>query len=97
MFRKRIVALGLGVLVLVVFAASLSAQDYRAKLQGVVRDPTPAVVAGAKVTMTNVNTGIFAVKETGPDGHYVFDLVDPGTYAVTVVPANLIFGWQGHL
>ena len=84
MSRKRIVALAIGVVLLDMFAASLRAQDYRAKLQSIVRDPTQAIVAGAKITITNVNTGIFAVKETGPDGHYVFDLVDPGTYAVTV-------------
>src|SRR5579885_849959 len=85
MARYRAIASVLKIFVLVTMIALLaSGQDYRAKLQGVVTDPTQAVVAGAKVTLTNVNTGISAVKETGPDGHYIFDLVDPGTYAVTV-------------
>src|SRR5215813_6607820 len=61
-----------------------SAQEYRAKLQGMVTDSTQAVVAGAKVTLMNVNTGISAVKETGPDGRHVFDLVEPGMYTLSV-------------
>ncbi len=84
MSRKRLVAISTGVLLLPLFAASLRAQDYRARLQGIVSDPTQSVVAGAKVTLTNLNTGISAVKNTGPEGHYVFDLVEPGTYTVTV-------------
>ena len=84
MSRKRLVAFSSGVLLLTVFAPFLSAQDYRARLQGVVRDPAQAVVVGAKVTLTNVNTGNSAVKETESDGHYIFDFVDPGTYTVTV-------------
>ena len=60
------------------------AQDYRARVQGLVTDSTQAVVVGAKVTLTNINTGISAVRETRPDGQYVFDLVEPGTYSVSV-------------
>ncbi len=47
-------------LFLIGVVASLSAQDYRAKLQGVVRDSTQAIVVGAKATLTNVNTGILS-------------------------------------
>ena len=78
--RALIIVTGSALLVLVVFVASLSAQDYRAKLQGLVGDSTQAVVVGAKATLTNINTGISAVTETESDGHYVFDLVEPGMY-----------------
>jgi len=84
MSRNRLVVIPSAVWLLAAFASSLTAQDYRAKLQGVVRDPAQAVVVGAKVALTNVNTGNSAVKQTESDGHYIFDFVDPGTYTVTV-------------
>ena len=61
-----------------------SAQDYRAKVQGVVTDTSQAVVIGARVTLHNDNTGVDAAKTTNEGGHYGFDFVDPGTYTVTV-------------
>ena len=64
------------------------AQDYRAKVQGTVTDPSQAVILGAKVTLTNVNTGISTAKDTNTSGQYVFDFVEPGTYSVTVEMAG---------
>src|SRR5688572_19139997 len=61
----------------------LFAQDYRAKVQGVVTDASDAAIAGAKVTLLNTGTGISATKESGPNGAYLFDNVEPGTYTVT--------------
>jgi len=60
------------------------AQDYRARVQGRVTDPTQAVVVGAKVTLLNVSQGVETVRTTGAMGTYVFDFVDPGTYTLTV-------------
>ena len=40
--------------------SGLFAQDYRAKVQGIVTDSTDAVIPGAKVTLTNNGTGISA-------------------------------------
>ena len=40
------------------FLGVIRGQDYRAKIQGDVTDPSQAVIVGAKVTLTNVNTGI---------------------------------------
>ena len=42
------------------------------------------MIAGANVTLRNVNTGIAAVRKTNETGHYIFDLVEPGSYSVTV-------------
>ena len=61
-----------------------SAQDYRAKVQGVVTDSSQAVVPGATITLGNDNTGVETTKTSNENGHYVFDFVDPGTYTVTV-------------
>jgi hypothetical protein len=62
---------------------SVFAQDYRAKVQGLVTDSSDALVPGAKVTLTNNGTGISATREAGPNGAYLFDNVEPGTYTLT--------------
>ena len=70
---------------LALLAAGLAnGQDYRARVQGVVTDPSQAAVVSAKVTLRNVNTGIEGVKETDATGRYLFDYVQPGSYTVTV-------------
>ena len=62
---------------------SAFAQDYRAKIQGIVTDSLDASVAAVKVTLRNVNTGVAASRETGANGAYLFDNVEPGTYSVS--------------
>jgi hypothetical protein len=71
-----------------VLAGVLFAQEYRGRVQGLVTDPSQAAVAGASVTLKNVNTGIEAVRQTDASGHYLFDFVQPGTYNVTVVASG---------
>ena len=66
--------------VLALLALALFGQDYRAKIQGIVTDASDASMAGARVTIRNVNTGITATRETGANGAYIFDNVEPGTY-----------------
>ncbi|MCC6590052.1 MAG: carboxypeptidase regulatory-like domain-containing protein [Bryobacterales bacterium] len=68
---------------LVLFALSAFAQDYRAKIQGIVTDSTDAAVVNAQVTIRNTGTGIVAVRPTGANGAYLFDNVEPGTYVVS--------------
>jgi hypothetical protein len=72
------------VLLVVLTWSILPAQDYRAKVQGLVTDATQAVVVNAKVTLRNDNTGVEAVKMSNEAGLYGFDFVEPGTYTVTV-------------
>jgi hypothetical protein len=68
----------------VAFAFALSAQEYRGRVQGSVTDTSQAAVAGATVTLSNVNTGVASTRQTNEQGRYLFDLVLPGTYVVTV-------------
>lgn len=70
-------------LVLLFAALALSGQDYRAKIQGIVTDSSDASVPGAKVTIRNVNTGITAARDSGANGAYLFDNVEPGNYVVS--------------
>ena len=48
--------------------ATLRAQDYRARVQGLATDPSQAALSGAKVTLRNVNTGIENTRETDQTG-----------------------------
>ncbi len=65
-----------------------SGQEYRARVQGLVSDPSQAAIAAARVTLRNANTGIETTRETDATGHYLFDFVQPGTYSVTVEAAG---------
>ncbi len=55
-----------------------------ASLRGTVTDQSGGVVVGAKVTLTNVGTGVSRAAMTGNDGSYLFDLVQVGKYKITV-------------
>ena len=41
-------------------------------------------MVGATVSLLNVNTGIKTVRTTSETGLYLFDLIDPGSYSVTI-------------
>ena len=68
--------------VLLTLAPLAQAQEYRAKIQGVVTDASQAVVPGAQVVLLNTQTGISITRETNASGQYLFDLVDPGVYSM---------------
>ena len=59
-------------------------QDYRARLQGTITDPSQAAIAGASVSLTNIATNVTTVRQSNESGHYLFDLVEPGNYSLTV-------------
>ena len=60
-----------------------SAQTATGQITGVVRDASGAVMAGAKVVVTNEQTGLTRETKTGPNGDYVVPLLPVGTYVVT--------------
>ncbi|MBL8215416.1 MAG: carboxypeptidase regulatory-like domain-containing protein [Bryobacterales bacterium] len=76
--------LALRAALLAAIAFSLPAQEYRGRVQGSVTDTTQAVIAGATVTLSNTQTGVTSTRQTNEQGRYIFDLVMPGTYSVTV-------------
>ncbi len=63
---------------------AVAAQGTTSRVIGVVTDNTGAVVAGATVTLTNQGTNTSLTTTTSNGGGYVFDLVQPGTYTVSV-------------
>lgn len=57
-------------------------------VEGSVRDPSSAFVAGAKLTLTNTATGVAQNTVSQNSGEYHFDYLNPGTYSLQVVTAG---------
>ncbi|HEX8721074.1 MAG TPA: TonB-dependent receptor [Pyrinomonadaceae bacterium] len=64
------------------------AQTSRGTVGGIVSDPAGAVVPGASVTLTNVETNVSRTATTNGEGAYRFDAVELGTYTVKVAAAG---------
>jgi hypothetical protein len=65
------------------FPATAAAQFETAAVVGTILDKQNAVVAGAKVTLTNTETGVTSTSTTDATGSYEFFTVRIGTYIVT--------------
>src|SRR6185437_5755683 len=64
--------------------APLQAQTVASgSITGVISDASNAVVAGAPVALTNVETGLNLETTTNTQGAYTFTNLDPGTYTIT--------------
>src|SRR5450631_2125807 len=66
------------VLVAVLVATTLQAQN--SKVSGQIRDTTNAAVAGAKVTLTRIETGDHRETDSTGEGYYFFPTLLPGHY-----------------
>jgi hypothetical protein len=55
-----------------------------ASMSGTVTDPSGAVIAGATVTATNVDTGVATTQTTNAQGFYSFQELPLGTYTISV-------------
>lgn len=73
--------------VMLLFAVSARAQ-YRASIQGVVTDPQGAVVSGATLTLTNLDTNFALNATTDDNGVYNFVALPPGKFSLTVEKAG---------
>ncbi len=65
-------------------AMSLWAQSDAARLQGLVNDPSGAVVPGAQVKVTEVATNRALEVQTDEGGSYSFPALPPGDYRITI-------------
>ena len=76
--------------------SALWAQSERGTITGTVRDASGAVVPGAKVTLTNTQTGVaFTIPSTNANGDYTVPQLPVGIYTVRVEkegfrPASII-------
>jgi len=75
-------------LYLMLCAASLFAQSERGTITGTVRDASGAVIPGAKVLLTNTQTGVAFNAPSNADGEYTVPQLQVGTYTVRVEKAG---------
>src|SRR5947207_8494027 len=73
---------------LLLFSVSLLAQTFRGRILGTVTDPQGAVVAGAKITVHNVDTGLERTTRTSADGSFSLPELPIGSYTVTVTQSG---------
>jgi hypothetical protein len=59
-------------------------QGTTSRITGVVSDTNGAAVSGATVTLTNEGTNTSSSSQTSESGTYTFDLIQPGSYTVTI-------------
>ena len=76
-----------GILLLVAGTVAL-AQAGRGGINGLVTDPSGAIVPGAKVTLLNHATRVTQHTVTASTGLYNLVALNPGVYAVDSLPAD---------
>ncbi len=62
---------------------SLTAQEFRALISGIVQDPTGSAIPGATVRIKNVGTNLVVTVQSGPDGAYFIPPLPVGTYQLS--------------
>jgi hypothetical protein len=76
---------GKGILLaFLVMATPAAWSQQQATLSGVVRDPSGAVIPGATIRVTNVNTQVTSTAESNSTGYYVVGNLTPGAYTIEV-------------
>ena len=83
-FHARQTLVALFLLVAIGLATPLWAQKDAGTIVGVVRDPSGAVVQGAKVTVEDVDRGVQMTLSTNDQGEFVASPLHIGRYEVTV-------------
>src|SRR6266404_1007814 len=83
--RSGVVGVAVALLLLLTCASVGQAQSLVAgDISGVVSDPTAAVISGATITLTGLDTGSIQSSASGSDGTYRFNLLKPGRYELAL-------------
>src|SRR5215467_993805 len=69
-------------------AGIIDAQTFTASLQGTVTDSTGAIVPAARITLVKEETNVKQERATDARGTYLFTLLPPGAYRMTVEKAG---------
>lgn len=64
--------------------SAVTAQEFRALISGVVRDPSGSSIPGAMVTIRNVDTNLSIAAQSASDGAYFISQLPVGKYQLTV-------------
>jgi len=76
--------LNVRILFVLLLAAALYGQEYRGNINGRVTDPSGATIAGAKVHVKNLETGVAVDASTNNEGNYQAPFLLPGNYSISV-------------
>jgi hypothetical protein len=82
-YMRRSIGFPFSLAFLLLISTTASAQFDTATVVGTVRDNSGAIVPGATVTLTNLDTGIATTRVTDTNGSYEFITVRVGRYRVT--------------
>src|SRR5215472_4654856 len=84
--KRSTIKWSLPVLVIILFASSTAVwgQFGASTIRGTITDQSGAVVSGATVTITNLQTNLSRSQTTGSTGSYSFELIPPGEYKVEI-------------
>jgi len=69
--------------------SALRAQSWNSNLEGLITDPSGAVIPGAQLELKNAATGQIRQTQTDSQGFYMFALVPVGTYDLKVSASGL--------
>src|SRR5580698_9363671 len=86
--RRKIMRSTLVLVAVLITATAVIAQTFRGTVLGTVTDKSGAVIAGAKVSVKNTNTGLERTTLTSADGSYSIPELPIGSYTVTVTQAG---------
>src|SRR5262245_56065699 len=76
--------LGIGAVILYLFASYAAAQEFRGSISGRVTEASGGVVTNAQVTITNTATNVATTTSTNASGDFSALYLNPGRYSVTV-------------
>ena len=71
--------------ILLLLASKSEAFAQSAQLTGIITDSNSALIAGAQITLTNVDTSVTRRAVTNGDGYYSIPFVLPGKYQLHVL------------
>jgi hypothetical protein len=74
-----------------------NAQADRGSVSGKITDNTGAIIANAAVTLKNEATGVAQTANSNGSGDYLFQLLNPGSYALTVASAGFKTAERTHI
>ena len=83
MHIARAFSLLVSLLLAAILTSAVRAQSPTGTITGTVKDSSGAVVPGAKLGITNINTGVARSAVTSSLGNFEFPLLSPGTYRLT--------------
>jgi Carboxypeptidase regulatory-like domain len=73
-----------GMAILFLCSSLTAVAQFRTSIQGVVTDPSGAVLPGAKLTLKDLNTNQTLIRTSGPDGIYNFNALPADPFTLTV-------------